>query len=457
MNSDAKPENYKKLANITKASMQNITVLGKDMEAGFAAYDNAYNEDETQVYLYKYEKGLYLTDVGPLVKVTGYEAPEENTEAYRDEDARYQAEFLTWDQAVKEIDAIGNTKRYYKIELPKNIGASMDEMEVTSPIGTVSMPSKAAEVKITSEDGETNGIFFTGTTITLKCPTVMENVGFTCVKKYGKGIETYYDTVNYTMNVGNFKLTQQNMVTKFGGMDTTPYTITGSSKGVFELLSGAKKGQSFAAVKSLDKLIVKHNGETADGSGYENFVLDCSGDISVKNLTVENCTVEAKNITVSALTELDEASLQSGTSAANDGKLTLKDIRLADRGNAFTAEQNKSGATQIVINGTVTAAEDAKANALEEGAITLKLYYNNYTKKLFWWVVDESVPSKPVQLYDGMVLCIAQKADAKLFVPVYTVEANEEMGLHRIDGMGSKHVGYGMYKSGKNICYGKAQ
>lgn len=455
MESAAKPESYKKLANITKASVQNITVIGSDMGIGFTAYAEGYAGNEPQTYLYKHEKGLYVTDAKPLVKVTGYTAPEENQEAYAAKDILYKAQFLTWEQAVKEIDTINNAKRYYKIELADTIGMSADGTQVTSPIGTVTMPSKAAEVTITSEGGR--GIFFTGTTISVKCPTIMKNMGFTCVKKYGRGNAAYYAPVTYTMNVGNYKLTQQDMLMAFGGMETTPYTITGSSKGVLEVLSGKLPGQSYAAVKNLNELIVKYTAETAEGSGYGNFVLDCSGDISVKNLKAANCSVEAKNITVSALTTLDEASLQAGTSAANDGKLTLKDMKLADGGNMLTAEQNKNGASQIAINGTVTATEDAQSDALDHGAVKLKLYYNNYQKKLFWWVVDESAPQKPAQLYNGMILCTAPKAEAGVFVPAYTVVSNPETGIQGYEGMGLEHEGYGLYKSGKNLCYGSVQ
>ena len=454
MESNKNPEGYRKLANVTKASLDNITVLGSGMENGFAAYDDAYEGAEAQTYLYKYAAGLYLTNAEPLVKVTGYAAPEDNAEAYADTDLCYQAEFLTWDQAVKEINKINDKTRFYEMELLDTIGTTEDVLagvSVTSPLGTVSMPSKATEVKITSEDGKKHGIFFTGTTLTIKCPTVMEDIGFTCVKKYGKGTTAYYAPVAYTMNVGNYRLTQQNMINTFGGMETVPYTISGSAKGVFEILADTPGGQALATVKNINELIVNYM--DAHDSGSANFILDCSGDISVKSLTVTNSTVEAKNITVSTLATLDEASLQAGTSAANDGKLTIKDIKLADNKNALTAEQNKSGTSQVTINGAVTETEDAQADALADGTITLKLYYNNYQKKFLWWVFGDIISQKPAQLYDGMILCVAPKAASDLFVPAYTVKADD--GTITVEGMGMFHSGYGTYKSGKNICYGK--
>jgi len=457
MDSRKNPEGYRKLANVTKASLDNITVLGTGMESGFAAYDDAYEGAEAQTYLYKYAAGLYLTNAEPLVKVTGYAAPEENAEAYMNADMCYQAEFSTWDQAVKEIDKINNKTRFYEIELLDTIGTIVNNgagESVTSPLGTVSMPAKAAEVRIASEDGEKNGIFFTGTTLTVKCPTVMENIGFTCVKKYGKGTAAYYDEVAFTMNTGNFKLTQINMVDDFGGMKTTPYNISGSAKGVFEVLADTQGGRAFASVKNIKELIVKYTNAPDEGGGYGDFIMECSGDLSVKNLTVANSKVEARNITVSTSATLNEASLQAGTSAANDGKLTIKDIKLADNGNILTAEQNKSGASQITINGTVTLAEKATEDAFEEGAIALKLNYSIYQKKFLWWVLGDSISQKPAQLYDGMILCVAPKAaDAELFIPVYTVKADNGNGA--VDGMGVFHSGYGTYKSGKNICYGK--
>jgi len=456
MESNKNPEGYRKLANVTKASLDNITVLGSGMESGFAAYDNAYEGEEAQTYLYKYASGLYLTNAEPLVKVTGYVVPEDNAEAYADTDLCYQAEFLSWDQAVKEIDKINDKTRFYEMELLNTIGTTEDVLagvSVTSPLGTVSMPSKAAEVKITSEDGKKHGIFFTGTTLTIKCPTVMEDIGFTCVKKYGKGTAAYYAPVAYTMNIGNYRLTQQNMINVFCGMKTVPYTISGSAKGVFEILADAPGGQALATVKNINELIV--NCMDAHDSGSAKFILECSGDISVKSLTVTNSTVEAKNISVNTLATLDEASLRAGTSAANDGKLTIKDIKLADNKNTLTAEQNKSGTSQITINGAVTETEDAQADALADGTITLKLYYNNYQKKFLWWVFGDIISQKPAQLYDGMILCVAPKAASDLFIPEYSVKANEEEQISAVDGMGKANPDYGTYKSGKNICYGK--
>lgn len=444
MKTNAKPDNYKKLATVPKASLDYITVEGTDVQYG------AYNHTNggVQTYLYKYETGLYLTDLKPVVLVNGYKPATENGETYADEQLCYQAEFLSWDQAVKEIDKINEKNRYYKMILLDSIGYTTNAKGVNvvnAPIGTVAMPSKAAEVWVTSQEGEQNGIFFTGTNFALKCNTRMDNVGFTCVKKYGSGVNTYYAPITYTMNIGNFKLTQEDMVTTFVNMTTVPYTVSGSAKGIFELESDEIGSVDYATVKGMNELIVYYTAAVEPDGGNDNFALDCTGDLNVKNINISNSTVAAKNITVSTLATLDEAVLQAGTSAKNDGKMSLKDIKLVDNGNALRAEQNNNGATQITISGIVSEAENAKSDATNDGTLEIALYYNNYKKG--------NNSQKPAQLYSGMILCNAQKVASDLFIPAYTQVTNE--GVVTKIGMGKEYDGYGLYKSGKNICYGK--
>ncbi len=443
---DGKPEGYKKLATVTKASLDWIRIATvEDANGVYEAYDH--NGNDSQTYLYKYDTGLYLTDVKPAVLVSGYTKPAESENAYVAGNLCYQAEFLSWEQAVKEIDKIGNANRYYELKLLDTIGYHDTLQKVDAPISNVTMPTKAAEVLITSKAGEENGIFFTGTTLALKCPVRMENVGFTCVKKQGSGANVYYQPIAYTMNIGNFRLTQKDMISTFCNIETIPYTVSGSAKGIFELTADTVDGREFAAIKGMDKLIVDYTSARSEGDGYENFTVDCTGDVSVKNLIVNNSTVEAKNLTVSAVATLDEAALAAGTSAANDGKMTLKDIVLVDNGNALQAEQNKSGATQLTINGTVTADKDATEDALATGTLEVTLAYNNYQKG--------SIYQTQAQLYDGMILCTAQKAASGLFVPRYT-QKDQNGGVIK-HGMGFEDNAYGIYKSGKNICYGKIE
>ena len=444
MQTDAKPEAYKKLATVTKASLDWIGIAtAEDAEGAYKAYDH--NNNGSQTYLYKYDTGLYLTDAKPVVLVNGYWKPAESENAYVAENLCYQAEFLSWEQAIKEIDKINEKNRYYELVLLDSIGYNEASQKMDAPIKNVTMPTKAAEVLITSASGEENGIFFTGTTVSLKCPVRMEKVGFTCVKQQGSGANVSYVPITYTMNIGNFQLTQKDMLSTFCNEETIPYTVSGSAKGVLELVSDTECGREFAAIKGMNELIVDYTSAQEQGDGYENFTVDCSGDVNVKNLIVNNSTVEAKNLTVSALATLDEASLTAGTAVANDGKMTLKDIVLVDNGNALQAEQNRSGATQLVINGTVTADENATVDALEAGTLEVTLVYNNYQKG--------SNYQTQAQLYDGMILCTAQKAASDLFVPRYTQK--DQNGTISRNGMGFETDTYGIYKSGKNICYGK--
>ena len=438
-----KVQAYQKLASLPKASPDCICIEGDG--SVYESYDYAKQQD-SQTYLYKQEAGLYLTDVAPLVEVKGYEKTADETDAYAKEQMCYHGEFLAWEQAVKEIDKIGDATHSYKITLFDTIGYNRDTLKVDAPITNLTMPTKAAQVWNTSQDGEENGIFFTGANVTLKCPVRMEKIGLTCVKKTGKGSDLSYQPVTFTLNIGNYTLLQKDMYDRFGHRMTVPYTVSGGTKGSLTLLSGdrmatyGKEKREFAAIKGMKELYIGHD-NTQNNSGYSIFEVDCSLDVSVKEAYLYNCTLAGKNITVSSQALLDEARMQAGTSAKNDGRLTLKDILHADNGNALFAKQNAGGTSQITINGVVSKAQESEADAMEDGTIMLTLFYNDYEKGR-----DSQIP---VQLFDGMVLCIAQKVEPNVFTPCYTTTEHA--------GMGVQNDTHGLYRSGKNICYGQIE
>lgn len=438
-----KVQTYQKLASLPKASTDCICIEGDG--SVYESYDYAKDLD-FQTYLYKQEAGLYLTDMAPLVEVKGYEKTADETDVYAKEQMCYQGEFLAWEQVVKEIDRIGDATHFYKITLFDTIGYNRDTLKVDAPITTLTMPTKAAQVWITSQDGEENGIFFTGINVTLKCPVRMEKIGLTCLKKTGTGSDLSYQPVTFTLNTGNYTLLQKDMYDRFGQLTTVPYTVSGGAKGSLTLLSGdrmatyGKEKREFAAIRGMKEIYIGHDNSQNNG-GYSIFEVDCSLDVSVKEAYLYNCTLVGKNITVSSQVLLDEACLQAGASAKNDGKLTLKDILLADNGNALCAKQNTAGLSQITINGVVSKTQAAEPDAMEEGTIMLTLFYNDYEKGR-----DSQIP---VQLFDGMVLCIAQRVDINVFIPCYTTTEHV--------GMGTQNATYGLYRSGRNICYGQIE
>ena len=419
---------HQKLLTIPKASLDTVTVWNAS--------------SDTKAHLYKYETGVYLTEKPLAITVIGYtdRMEEGNDVEYRN--PYYKTSFLTWEQAIKEIDRLANNKTYYKIILNENIGY---ENKVV-PIANVTLPSKAAEITITTPSKkEEYGIFFTGSGITAKCNTRIEQVGFTRVKS------SLNDTpITYTLNTGSWQVTLKHIPSVFAGKTTEPYAVSGSKKGVFTYIPKTATVEQIAKITGVESVLLWNSEMSKDPqkkatysmtggiSGITNLTLnsgvtmDCKNSaLSVSNITLSYSKAVAKNVTVTNRTILETGILQAGTTAVNDGKMTLKDILIKNpENNILVAKQDKNGNTQITITGTITG---DKEEIETEQSVKLLLYYNNN--------------KKPVQLYHGIILCYAQKAPVEVFVPKYTVNGQT--------GMGQENMGYGIYKSGKNICYGK--
>ena len=424
-----------KLATMPKASIEQVDWL-------FDAVDSGENWQEATGNLYKQNGGLYYTTEPVLVRV-------EAQDAYGK--VVYASEFLTWEDAVKEIDKRADKAAEYQLILLE----SMEE-----PVKTLTLPSKAGEVTITSETGETNYVLFTGNKITAKCNTNFESVGLFAVKMPKNSTE--YSSVAYTINGGNFELGLADMQYELEGYYSMPTTISGKSKGTLTVALGSEANNTLFAVdkisgfgtvnvynETFDDAIVANQVESVgivtkgvSGVGMLNVypgatLVSDGGSVSVKNANVCGGTVMAKDITVSQIATLENAILMAGSQAAKDGKLKLKDIIVKDTYNYLSAEQDKNGKTQINISGTVSAGEYYMGIS-GESAIVVDLYYNNY--------------SSHAKLSEGMTLINAAKADACWFVPAYTTY--DEVADEWIPGMGYEVPGYGLYNTKKEIVYG---
>ena len=185
---DDKPSEDAKLAVIPKASLADVTLLMDGHDSGLS--------------LWKYEKGMYLASEryasyrgGLPITVT---AQEDGTTVY-------ETSFMNWAQAVKEINAIAKKTRTYTITLTENAGDN-------GTIGTLDMPTQAAKLTVQSNDDHGRYIFFTGTTITLRCPTEFNRIGLIGVVKKTSGKTVWYEKMAYTLNAGNYDLTMKNML-----------------------------------------------------------------------------------------------------------------------------------------------------------------------------------------------------------------------------------------------------
>lgn len=442
----AKPVNTQKLAALPKAAAKQIDVLYDDTSVNSSGY-----------HLYKYEGALYLTNRAMGVRVEGYadEGMEESV---------WQSEFLDWDQAVKEIDRIADSTRYYKMTLLNNAGGTM---VAELPLGTLSMPTRAAKAVITSAESGSYAFFFTGTTVTVRCNTVFENVGLFALKKVG----TVYESTTYNINAGNFLLSQRKMTVVYSKSGENIYEslsgkISGAAKGIYEfhreddnryLASPAEQITGFGTAsfyndgysakeggnRGLTVQVVKGMSGITDlniNPGVEIEALQ--GDVSTKNLWAESAGLRAKNITVTGETVLTGGELEAGTSTVGDGRIRLANVRVSSMENGLTAKQDANGSSMLEITGTVGAAPGTAGN----GRITVGIRYNNSD-------------SKYAQLYEGMTLLTAAKASASWFVPRYTPYDSYDGGT---EGMGrepeadeEQGIRCGVFKNGKIIKYGR--
>lgn len=429
-----------KIATMPKAATDSIWVVYQDDNGAIQPVSGE---------LFKQATSLYVTTEDLLVKVIGTDATGKEV---------YEAEFLAWDQAVNEINKRADKTVTYKMILQGYLGGKYGS---EAPLGTITMPTYAKEVIVTSEAGKDYHMMFTGTTLTIRSNTTFENVGLFAVKKVVKNKVITYQPMNFNISAGNFALNMSNMKRT----DSEVYVsqvenLSGGVKGSFTFTQGtetntqsspARKISGFGTVDLYNVDMSEVVTENISQSIYPVYngisgvmtlnvhpgvtLESDNGVLNVKNLNAVGATVAAKNITVSLVTTLESAKLVAGSTAANDGKMSLKTVVVEDMENYLSAEQDKNGKTQVTITDTVSA---TYTGYVGESAIAVDLYYNNYVSH--------------AKVYDGMVLLNAQKAAASWFEPYYTVyDIDEDI---YIAGMGYETEGYGMYKSGKGICYG---
>lgn len=433
------PAAGQKTAALQKASTENISIL-----CGLG--DDTYGKLEGYT-LYKYEGGLYVTSQPAAVHLIGY--------AEKGGPAVYEAEFLDWAQAVREIDRIADPSIYYEMILEQDLGGTNAP---EGPLGTLSMPSKAAEVSVRSAntaDGTGYNIFFTGTTVTLKCNTSFENVGLMAVKKVVSAGNTRYDSVTYNMNAGNYCLQQSEMngrTVRDNRLYTSiPGNISGTAKGSYLFFSGfgddmlwspAVKLSGFGTAEfqsvSAEQAIHIQNGISGITSlvtGKDTKVVS-QGDVSVKNLEIGyGSCLQAKNVTSTGVMTMAGGTVKAGTDKVGDGSCKLNQIIIREGDNVLEAKQDKNGNSMLVVNGTVEP-EAAEIGESAPGVLFVGIHYNNNE-------------SRYAQLHNGMVLLTAPKAEASWFHPLYTEE--------NMPGMGVQQDGYHIYKSGKTVKYGTSE
>ena len=443
------------------------------------------NPDEEPVWIttYKHDGGMYLTNLPTLLWVESYT---------QEGEFLYASTFMNWDQAVKEIDKIGNKNAYYEICLERSVGQNLDG--TLNPIKNLTLPSKAAGVAVYGAN-----IYFTGTKITPKTVTEISDVGLYAVKAVKEDGMTMYESVTYDVNIGNNMVAFGNIYGWSDGYESKPGTISGSKKGYLAFYNDMESGANETVANMIKGVgtveFMNFNGDdettwasyvvTKGISGVQNLVLQpytflgaYEGDISVKDVYADRADMYAKNITVSGTIEMSDTGLSAGTEKIGDGAIKLKDVVLNGKCGIY-GKQDKNGKSLIQITGKVSTGVEYEGET--EGLLQVGLFYNN--------------DSGWVPLSNKLVLLTAPKADASWFIPNYSWEeyeqaVDEETGepLWDEDGnpvfvqardeetgellfdeygnpiyvvtavmerMGWERYGYGVYKLGKTIYYGK--
>ena len=324
-------------------------------------------------------------------------------------------------------------------------------------------------------------------------------MGLYAVKAVKEDGMTMYESVAYDVNIGNNMVAFGNIYGWSDGYESKPGTISGSKKGYLAFYRDMENDANETVATMIKGIgtveFINWNQDmeepwinyivTKGITGVQNLILQpyifvgaYEGDISVKDVNADRADMYAKNITVSGTIEMSDTGLSAGTETIGDGAIKLKDVVLNSKCGIY-GKQDKNGKSLIQITGNVSSGAEYEGDT--EGLLQVGLFYNN--------------DSGWVPLSNELVLLTAPKADASWFTPNYSWEeyeqaVDEETGepLWDEDGnpvfvqaideetgellfdeygnpiyvvsfvqdrMGWERYGYGVYKLGKIIYYGK--
>lgn len=425
-----------KFANIPNASAETINIQYLEDNDWDDADDIYYRFEH--YYVTKHNKGLYvMRNIDNEVCVEGY-----TDEAYSNK--VYSSEFVSVDDAVREIDNLNRKDRYYKITLTNGYYHGMSKL-----------PTKAKEVTIKDISSlQGHLLFFPGSSLTLGCDTVLD--GITLQAGVSDFYNLSYNTKSYEIKLGQYSLTEKNtpgvdifteisqngLRTKISGSKGSSYTIayseiprleendansvnylslpTNQISGITDvnIVNETEKPLTF----TIDKDVTGITNLNITGNETGKIEVCVKGAVSVINTSINNATLKAANTTVSKVAFVENAVIYAGTSDSSDGRIKLGDIVVNGGQNVIDGKQSKTGSSQIEITGSVSKGEECG----DDGEIKVGLRYNSNNHYVI--------------LCDGLLLATAPKCSTGWFK------------LH--DDMSPEMAGSGIYKSGKYIRYG---
>ena len=460
---NGKPTENVKLAVIPKASLADVTLLVEDSNTSYAK----------NLPLWKYEKGMYLAESKYAVNNGGLPII---VTAQEDGTSVYKVSFMNWAQAVKEIDVIAKKARTYTITLTENAGDN-------GTIGTLTMPAQAAKLTVKSNDDHGRYVFFTGTAITLRCPTEFDRIGLIGVLRKSSGKTVWYENRAYTLNAGNYDLTMKNMLKSgnfeykanqgntYAYLSAIPSRISGGAKSTLtwemttnwsngddsyyvdnmqtqpaEQITGFgtvdlklpgkfdhKVGSTVVPVSSKEAILSVPKGI----SGISSLKLNkgvtlnvTAGNVAVKDAQINGC-VKTRNYTSTGTTTMHLGVIDAGMWVKNTvtGAVRMNQVKLETMDNQIIGRKNRSNVSQIVISGAVTKTENFDETATSENvAVHAPIII----------CLTEYARNSKAQLVNGMVLLqapkVTQEQANEIFAPKYS--RYDESGAH-ISGMGT--------------------
>lgn len=461
---NGKPTENVKLAVIPKASLADVTLLVEDSDTSYAK----------NLPLWKYEKGMYLAESKYAVNNGGLPII---VTAQEDGTSVYEASFMNWAQAVKEIDVIAKKARTYTITLTENAGDN-------GTIGTLTMPAQAAKLTVKSNDDHGRYVFFTGTAITLRCPTEFDRIGLIGVLRKASGKTVWYENRAYTLNAGNYDLIMKNMLESgnfeykanqgntYAYLSAIPSRISGGAKSTltWEMTTNWSNGDDFYYVDNMQtqpaeqitgfgtvdlKLSDKFDHKVGSTvvpvkskeailsvpkgiSGISSLKLNkgvtlnvTAGNVAVKDAQINGC-VKTRNYTSTGTTTMHLGVIDAGMWVKNTvtGAVRMNQVKLETMDNQIIGRKNRSNVSQIVITGAVTKTENFDKTATSEDvAVHAPIII----------CLTEYARNSKAQLVNGMVLLqapkVTQEQANEIFAPKYS-RYDDESGAH-ISGMGT--------------------
>ncbi len=446
---NGKPTENVKLAVIPKASLADVTLLVEDSDTFYAK----------NLPLWKYEKGMYLAESKYAVNNGGLPII---VTAQEDGTSVYEASFMNWAQAVKEIDVIAKKARTYTITLTENAGDN-------GTIGTLTMPAQAAKLTVKSNDDHGRYVFFTGTAITLRCPTEFDRIGLIGVLRKASGKTVWYENRAYTLNAGNYDLTMKNMLESgnfeykanqgntYAYLSAIPSRISGGAKSTltWEMTTNWSNRDDFYYVDNMQtqpaeqitgfgtvdlKLSDKFDhkvGSTVVPVSFKEAILSVpkgisgisslklnkgvtlnvtAGNVAVKDAQI-NGYVKTRNYTSTGTTTMHLGVIDAGMWVKNTvtGAVRMNQVKLETMDNQIIGRKNRSNVSQIVITGAVSKTDSFDKTATSENvAVHAPIII----------CLTEYARNSKAQLVNGMVLLqapkVTQEQANEIFAPKYS-------------------------------------